>query len=47
MATGQWLRRKMCPALFRRCFCIALMALGGHLLLRAAGQPCRFGNFNT
>ncbi|MFM9438219.1 uncharacterized protein ACFDR9_005322 [Janthinobacterium sp. CG_23.3] len=37
MATGQWLRRKMPQALFRRCFFTALMALGGQLLLRAAG----------
>ena len=34
MMLGQWLRGRMPPALFRRCFFISLVALGGHQLLR-------------
>jgi len=34
MQLGQWLRDRMQPALFRRCFFIALLALGAHQLLR-------------
>jgi uncharacterized membrane protein YfcA len=35
MMLGQWLRDRMAPALFRRCFFISLLALGAHQLLRA------------
>jgi uncharacterized membrane protein YfcA len=34
MQLGQWLRDRMQPALFRRCFFIALLALGAHQLVR-------------
>ncbi|MRW87850.1 TSUP family transporter, partial [Pseudoduganella sp. FT26W] len=34
MQLGQWLRNRMQPALFRRCFFIALLALGAHQLVR-------------
>jgi uncharacterized membrane protein YfcA len=34
MTIGQWIRGRIRPALFRRCFFIGLMALGLHLLLR-------------
>lgn len=34
MQLGQWLRDRMRPALFRRCFFIALLALGAHQLIR-------------
>jgi len=34
MQLGQWLRERMPPALFRRCFFIALLALGVHQLVR-------------
>ncbi|MRX11291.1 TSUP family transporter, partial [Pseudoduganella sp. FT25W] len=34
MQLGQWLRGRMQPALFRRCFFIALLALGAHQLIR-------------
>ncbi|MBV7535376.1 sulfite exporter TauE/SafE family protein [Duganella sp. sic0402] len=34
MQLGQWLRGRMQPALFRRCFFLALLALGAHQLLR-------------
>jgi uncharacterized membrane protein YfcA len=34
MQLGQWLRDRMQPALFRRCFFLALLALGAHQLLR-------------
>lgn len=34
MQLGQWLRERMPPAVFRRCFFIALLALGAHQLLR-------------
>jgi uncharacterized membrane protein YfcA len=34
MLLGQWLRDRMQPALFRRCFFVSLMALGAHQLLR-------------
>lgn len=34
MQLGQWLRARMAPALFRRCFFLALLALGAHQLLR-------------
>ncbi|WP_343730786.1 sulfite exporter TauE/SafE family protein [Duganella sp.] len=33
MQLGQWLRGRMQPAVFRRCFFIALLALGAHQLL--------------
>ncbi len=33
MVLGQWLRGKMAPALFKRCFFVGLMVLGGHLFL--------------
>ncbi|NVM74679.1 hypothetical protein FHW83_000439 [Duganella sp. SG902] len=32
MVIGQWLRDRMRPAMFRRCFFIALVALGAHQL---------------
>jgi uncharacterized membrane protein YfcA len=35
MYLGQWLRGRMQPAVFRRCFFIALLALGAHQLVRA------------
>jgi uncharacterized membrane protein YfcA len=34
MQLGQWLRDRMQPALFRRCFFLALLALGAHQLAR-------------
>lgn len=34
MQLGQWLRERMSPAVFRRCFFVALLALGAHQLLR-------------
>jgi uncharacterized membrane protein YfcA len=34
MMLGQWLRGRMPSALFRRCFFMSLLALGGHQLLR-------------
>jgi uncharacterized membrane protein YfcA len=34
MWLGQWLRDRMQPALFRRCFFISLLALGAHQCLR-------------
>lgn len=34
MQLGQWLRDHMSPAVFRRCFFVALLALGAHQLLR-------------
>jgi uncharacterized membrane protein YfcA len=34
MQLGQWLRERMPPLLFRRCFFIALLALGAHQLIR-------------
>jgi uncharacterized membrane protein YfcA len=36
MMLGQWLRDRMQPALFRRCFFVSLVALGAHQLLRIA-----------
>jgi uncharacterized membrane protein YfcA len=36
MMLGQWLRDRMQPALFRRCFFASLVALGAHQLLRVA-----------
>lgn len=36
MLLGQWLRDRMRPAIFRRCFFISLLALGAHQCLRAA-----------
>jgi uncharacterized membrane protein YfcA len=36
MMLGQWLRGRMRPALFRRCFFVSLVALGAHQLLRIA-----------
>jgi len=36
MLLGQWLRDRMPPALFRRCFLVSLVALGAHQLLRIA-----------
>jgi uncharacterized membrane protein YfcA len=36
MMLGQWLRDRMRPALFRRCFFVSLVALGAHQLLRIA-----------
>jgi len=36
MMLGQWLRDRMRPALFRRCFFVGLVALGAHQLLRIA-----------
>ena len=35
MLLGQWLRERMPPALFRRCFYASLLALGAHQCLRA------------
>lgn len=34
MQLGQWLRERMSPLLFRRCFFLALLALGVHQLIR-------------
>jgi uncharacterized membrane protein YfcA len=34
MMLGQWIRGRIRPALFRRCFFIGLLALGLHLMLR-------------
>ncbi|ELX09644.1 sulfite exporter TauE/SafE [Janthinobacterium sp. HH01] len=34
MLLGQWLRGRMAPALFRRCFFASLLALGAHQCLR-------------
>jgi uncharacterized membrane protein YfcA len=34
MQLGQWLRERMSPLLFRRCFFIALLVLGAHQLFR-------------
>lgn len=34
MQLGQWLRERMAPELFSRCFFIALLALGTHQLIR-------------
>jgi uncharacterized membrane protein YfcA len=34
MVLGQWIRGRIRPELFRRCFFIGLLALGLHLLLR-------------
>jgi uncharacterized membrane protein YfcA len=34
MLLGQWLRERMPPALFRRCFFVSLLALGAHQCLR-------------
>jgi len=34
MQLGQWLRERMQPAMFRRCFFIALLVLGAHQLLK-------------
>jgi uncharacterized membrane protein YfcA len=34
MLAGQWVRGRIRPALFRRCFFIGLLGLGLHLLLR-------------
>jgi uncharacterized membrane protein YfcA len=34
MMIGQWLRDRMQPVLFRRCFFVSLLALGAHQLLR-------------
>ena len=34
MLLGQWLRGRMAPALFRRCFFASLVALGAHQCLR-------------
>ena len=33
MFAGQWMRSKIRPAVFRRCFFVGLLALGGHLAL--------------
>ncbi|WP_059395207.1 sulfite exporter TauE/SafE family protein [Pseudomonas putida] len=33
MLAGQWLRQRISPLLFKRCFFIGLAALGGHLLI--------------
>ena len=34
MGLGQWLRARISPELFRRCFFLGLLALGAHLALR-------------
>jgi len=34
MALGQWVRVRVHPETFRRCFFVGLLALGGHLALR-------------
>ena len=34
MALGQWLRGRISPEMFRRCFFLGLLALGAHLALR-------------
>jgi len=33
MLAGQWLRQRISPALFKRCFFIGMAVLGGHLLI--------------
>lgn len=33
MLAGQWLRQRISPALFKRCFFVGLAVLGGHLLV--------------
>ncbi len=33
MLAGQWLRQRISPVVFKRCFFIGLAALGGHLLI--------------
>jgi len=33
MLAGQWLRQRISPVLFKRCFFIGLAVLGGHLLI--------------
>ena len=35
MGLGQWLRSRISPEMFRRCFFLGLLALGAHLALRA------------
>lgn len=35
MALGQWVRRRVRPEVFRTCFFLGLLLLGGHLALRA------------
>jgi uncharacterized membrane protein YfcA len=35
MVLGQWLRMRIRPAVFQRCFFLGLLALGAHLALRA------------
>lgn len=35
MGLGQWLRGRISPEMFRRCFFLGLLALGAHLALRA------------
>lgn len=34
MGLGQWLRGRLAPAVFRRCFLVGLLALGGWLMAR-------------
>jgi uncharacterized membrane protein YfcA len=34
MLIGQWIRRRIRPELFRRCFFVGLLGLGLHLMLR-------------
>jgi uncharacterized membrane protein YfcA len=36
MALGQWARSRISPAMFRRCFFIGLLVLGGDLVVQAA-----------
>ncbi|MFF5867915.1 sulfite exporter TauE/SafE family protein [Pseudomonas sp. NPDC012596] len=33
MLAGQWLRQRISPALFKRCFFLGMAVLGGHLLI--------------
>jgi uncharacterized membrane protein YfcA len=34
MMCGQWIRGRIRPATFRRCFFVGLLALGLHLMLK-------------
>ena len=36
MAAGQWLRERLSPAVFKRCFLIGLGLLGAYMAARAA-----------
>ena len=40
MGIGQWLRQRMAPAVFRRCFLLGLLGVGGYLLLASVWVSC-------